>query len=235
MWPQAYAFSTKKMSKKLDKELFWDTLEHWADNSGTNAELYDTVPSHKVEEMLQECKDFEAWDIPEKSDTPVQWPIWPPPPGSTEEEKKALNEALRKAIANTRTGSSLATPLERPKDFPVICKFIEENRHRYGHPIVSKLAPQGVIAPHQHKLKRKGRFVVGRFLYNLCLNFPEGCRFAVHPTGLVPYRPGDIYKLNAHAGLHSVVNNSNEDRYHIMIRPVNHRELVEAEGIEPTT
>ena len=54
----------------------------------------------------------------------------------------------------------------------------------------------------------------------MCLNFPEGCRFAIYPTGLVPYKAGDIYKLHVHISTHSVINNSTEDRFHIMLRAI---------------
>lgn len=221
------------MTHHVSHDDFWNNIDDWADNSGTNAELYDTVPNHK--EMLQECIDFDDWVWAEEP-TNNTTAMWPKPGNSEKEVSEYFNETntglkwddeQRKFVHEERGWQRwLATPFDRPKDFPTICKFVEENKHQYGNPVISKLGPEGVIAPHQHKLKINGNRVLGRFLYNLCLNFPEGCRFAIHPTGLIPYRPGDIYKLHTHEGMHSVLNNTKEDRYHIMLRPMNHKEYV---------
>ena len=119
-----------------------------------------------------------------------------------------------------------ANPLDHPKDFPVMCEWLNKNKHQYSSPVISKLGPTGTIIPHRHNLIRRENRILGRMLYNYCLNFPKGCRFAMHPYGLIPYKPGDIYRLWVHEGMHSVINNSTEDRYHVMLRPANYREYV---------
>ena len=119
-----------------------------------------------------------------------------------------------------------ANPLDNPKDFPVMCEWLNKNKHQYSSPVISRLGPTGTIIPHRHNLIRRENGFLVRMLYNFCLNFPKGCRFAIHPYGLIPYKPGDIYRLWVHEGMHSVINNSTEDRYHIMLRPAGYREYV---------
>jgi hypothetical protein len=56
----------------------------------------------------------------------------------------------------------------------------------------------------------------GPSLVNTSITFPEGSFFGVNPHGLMPYKPGKSFWLNAGYD-HSVANFSNESRYHIVI------------------
>ena len=69
------------------------------------------------------------------------------------------------------------------------------------------------ILVHQHH-HHKG--AEPQFLYNMAINEPEGCKFAIYPSGIIPYNAGDIYKLYVH-NKHAVIN-GNKDRFHLMFR-----------------
>lgn len=73
------------------------------------------------------------------------------------------------------------------------------------------LEPGGSISPHNDTDGKRGFSAV-----NVCLNQPFGCAMLMEGYGIVPWRPGDIRLMDI--GLnHSVINLSNEDRYHIII------------------
>ena len=55
---------------------------------------------------------------------------------------------------------------------------------------------------------------------NIVLNMPEGCKFYMENAGILDMQPGDFCLINT-SNLHCVVNNSNEDRYHIIINGEN--------------
>lgn len=197
----------------MDINDYWNNIEEWADNSGTNTELHDTILNH--EEMHEECIRYKDW-IHAKTD----------PKTISKEIINILRVNFENApsvkwngvkfVPDTIWKRWFAVP--NAEDFPSIYKFIEDNKHQYHLPVISKLGPGGVIIPHTHRLIDKGDRVVGHTVFNMCINFPMGCKFAMYPTGLIPYRPGDIYKLHVHTGQHSVINNTNQDRYHLMLR-----------------
>lgn len=73
------------------------------------------------------------------------------------------------------------------------------------------LEPGGFICPHNDTDGKRGFSAV-----NVCLNQPFGCAMLMEGYGIVPWRPGDIRLMDI--GLnHSVINLSNEDRYHMII------------------
>ena len=224
---------------------YWNNIDDWTDTSkigtGIGAEYYDFVPNH--EKMLQECLNFDGWAWMGESRTNLaldyvlnkaarvlgtgQTPkevlkrfkenityLW-------DEEKKMFVD-----MGESNWPRYFANPLDHPDSFPTICKWLNKNKHKYARPVISRLGPGGTIIPHRHNLIRRENRVLGRMLYNMCINFPEGCKFAVHPNGLIPYKPGDVYKIWVHESMHSVINNSKEDRYHIMLRPSNYKEYV---------
>ena len=189
----------------MDIDDYWNNIEEWADNSGTNTELHDTILNH--EEMHEECIRYKDW-IHAKTD----------PKTISKEIINILRVNFENApsvkwngvkfVPDTIWKRWFAVP--NAEDFPSIYKFIEDNKHQYHLPVISKLGPGGVIIPHTHRLIDKGDRVVGHTVFNMCIIFPMGC--------LIPYRPGDVYKLHVHTGQHSVINNTNQDRYHLMLR-----------------
>jgi hypothetical protein len=57
------------------------------------------------------------------------------------------------------------------------------------------------------------------FAYNVALNQPEECVFTMTEHGPIPFNKGDTFLLDV-SNSHHVYNNSNEDRYHIIIHGV---------------
>jgi len=229
---------------------YWNNIDDWTDTSkigtGVGAEYYDFAPNHK--EMHQECLNFDDWFNAEKPLYEI-YPmlsekmskLWPKegldhrgfnsPDESSEyyKDTPVLRwEENNKRFVREEKGWQrwFVAPFDRPKEFPIICKFLEDNKHKYHMPVISKLDAGGTIPPHKHKLKIRGDRVVGRYLFNMCINFPEECKFAIHPTGLIPYKAGEIYKLWVHEGMHSVINNTAEDRYHMILRPKGYKEYI---------
>tara|TARA_R100000808_G_scaffold7318_1_gene21567 strand:+ start:5060 stop:5605 length:546 start_codon:yes stop_codon:yes gene_type:complete len=98
------------------------------------------------------------------------------------------------------------------KKLPIINEWFKLHP-QYYKPEVMKLDPGGVIPPHSHDYKPDDP----DWLYNMALNYPDGCKFGVYPCGIIPYKPGEIYKLKVYND-HCVVNNSNEIRYHIVFK-----------------
>ena len=94
--------------------------------------------------------------------------------------------------------------------FPVTTKWIEDNGYRY--PELMKLDPGVHITPHIHDVKEHIPY-----MYNMCINHPKGCKFGILPSGIIPYTAGDIYKIDVYAD-HSVKNESDEARYHLVFQ-----------------
>jgi len=73
------------------------------------------------------------------------------------------------------------------------------------------LEPQGYITPHQDSFTNRLSPV------NIALNNPEGCNFKMKGhKGYLPFAPGKALLLDV-GNTHAVYNNSNEDRYHIIV------------------
>ena len=192
---------------------FWNKIDEWTDNSqkGVGAEFHDSVSNH--EEMYQECVRYQDWIHATTEPNNVSEDLVNITKVGFEDAPNMKWDGDKFVSADGIWPRWFAIP---DKDnFPTIYKFLEKNKHQYRLPVISKLGPGATILPHRH---------IGQthipFLYNMCLNFPEGCRFAIYPTGLVPYKAGDIYKLHVHTCVHSVINNSTEDRFHLMLRGI---------------
>lgn len=96
---------------------------------------------------------------------------------------------------------------------PNIVKMIKDNFkfNRYFRIRIMRLSPEGYIWPH----------VDGGFNHlgpiNIAINNPENCNFYMGDIGILPFKQGMGMSLNIGSMIHSVVNNSNENRYHIII------------------
>jgi hypothetical protein len=80
----------------------------------------------------------------------------------------------------------------------------------YGRVRIMKLAAGGYIMPH---VDGPGR-IFGPI--NFPLTHPDGCRFVFKDMGTVPFAVGKGFMLDI-GREHIVVNESDEDRYHIII------------------
>jgi hypothetical protein len=80
----------------------------------------------------------------------------------------------------------------------------------FGRVRIMRLKPGGYIMPH---VDGPGK-IFGPV--NLPLTQPQGCRFVFKDIGTVPFKPGHGFMLDI-GREHCVVNESNEDRYHIII------------------
>lgn len=73
------------------------------------------------------------------------------------------------------------------------------------------LEPGGFIAPHNDTDGERGFHAT-----NMALNQPLGCAMVLEDFGVIPWSAGKVALLDIGVN-HSVVNLSNEDRYHIII------------------
>jgi hypothetical protein len=72
------------------------------------------------------------------------------------------------------------------------------------------LKPGGYIYPHKDSATNQLSPI------NIALNHPDGCIFKMKDHGIVPMKPGTVMLLDV-GNIHAYVNNSNEDRIHIII------------------
>jgi hypothetical protein len=73
------------------------------------------------------------------------------------------------------------------------------------------LEPQGYITPHKDSEEHRLSPI------NIALNNPEGCNFKMKGhKGYLPFAPGKSLLLDV-GNKHAVYNNSDEDRYHIIV------------------
>ena len=79
---------------------------------------------------------------------------------------------------------------------------------------IMRISPGGHIWPH----------IDGGFDHlgpiNVALNNPEGCAFYMGGVGILPFKQGTAISLNIGSKMHAVVNNSNENRYHLIIHGI---------------
>lgn len=94
---------------------------------------------------------------------------------------------------------------------PYIIDLIKSLPYRsFGRVRIMKLSPGGYIMPHSDGPGR----IFGPV--NFALTQPEGCKFIFKDYGVVPFKVGRGFMLDI--GIpHIVVNDSNENRYHIII------------------
>lgn len=186
------------------RDIFWKTIDEWADPSKADegAVFIENVPNH--EEMLAECQRYTSWN-PESA--------FPLVSGRKRHERYWDTTSNKyEQIPEDRVGTrGFAIPTK--EDFPTIYEFLKRNEHQYFRPEISRLDAGGHIFPHTHSSPK----FVEEWIYNMCLNFPDKCKFAVYPLGIIPFQAGDVYRLRGR-NYHSVINESDEPRYHIMMR-----------------
>lgn len=103
------------------------------------------------------------------------------------------------------------------EDFPSITAYFQ-GKPNYIQPELMKLEPGAIIPPHAHI--KTSHYHADEYLYNMAINYPEGCKFGFIEGGMIPYKQGDVYKLYINYD-HCVVNDSNEDRYHLVWKDKN--------------
>jgi len=84
---------------------------------------------------------------------------------------------------------------------------------------VMELAPGGIISVHQD-----GDFSKTMSPVNIAITQPLDCDFYMEGYGVVPFDIGSSYLLNV-TNRHTVINNSNQYRYHIIIHHSNIEQL----------
>jgi hypothetical protein len=85
----------------------------------------------------------------------------------------------------------------------------------YARLRVMLLKPGGIITMHTDY---PGPGELGPI--NIALNQPTDCDFYMQSFGVIPYEPGAAWMLNV-SNYHTVINNSNENRYHIIVHQNN--------------
>lgn len=96
---------------------------------------------------------------------------------------------------------------------PVTTKFFKEVFPADGYTRIRfmKLKPGGYINPHKDMEKPL------LYAVNMSLNNPDGCRFRMKDKGDIPYsNEGSTFMIDT-SNIHSVYNNSNIDRIHIIV------------------
>jgi hypothetical protein len=88
----------------------------------------------------------------------------------------------------------------------------------FGRVRIMRLKPGGYIMPH---VDGPGK-IFGPV--NLPLTQPQGCRFVFKDIGTVPFKVGQGFMLDI-GRQHCVVNESNEDRYHIIIHGQTNKDM----------
>ena len=98
---------------------------------------------------------------------------------------------------------------------PTITNFFKTqfDYKKYYRIRIMKLSPGGYIWPHKDSIHINENHIGP---VNIALNNPEGCKFFMDNIGYLPWKPGRAIKLNLY-NVHSVYNDSNEDRYHIIV------------------
>lgn len=112
---------------------------------------------------------------------------------------------------------------EALKFCPNIVKYFTVNniRNQYNRVRIMKLKPKGLINIHNDDIRNEPPYKKEMWGMNICINNPIGCKmnFWDHYfryIGEVPWQAGECYKIRIDFN-HMVVNNSNENRYHIIV------------------
>ena len=204
--------SVDNLSKNLDREAsfrldvkFWNDIETWTDPTKPSAVLHDTTSLH--EKIYEECKKFDRWTHPLDKYFPEELTYNLSTMSGSLLDRGGVMRKRWKVVRDESWDYYHTVPYK--EDFPTIYKFLEQNT-QYDRPVLSKLGPDETILMHDH-----GPWV-DQYLYNMSINEPVGAKMAIYPTGIVPYKPGDIWKLYVH-NKHSVHNGGNEYRYHMQI------------------
>ena len=81
------------------------------------------------------------------------------------------------------------------------------------------LEPGGYITPHNDSDVSKLSPI------NIALNHPKGCKMKMKDhEGYVPFKPGSVVMLDV-SNTHAYINDSDEDRYHIIVHGVRSKEF----------
>ena len=80
--------------------------------------------------------------------------------------------------------------------------------------LILRIRPGGYILQHTDRQNGEDDNKLG--VVNVAINNPEGNNFYQEGSGIIPFKQGSIIRLNNYY-YHSVINNSNENRYHIQI------------------
>jgi len=89
----------------------------------------------------------------------------------------------------------------------------------YSRIRVMQLAPGGVISLHRDVPLPGALYPV-----NIAITQPAQCKFHMEKFGVVPFETGSSFLLNI-SNRHTVINNSNEYRYHIIVHHLSLKEL----------
>lgn len=98
---------------------------------------------------------------------------------------------------------------------PTITNFLQSKLkyNKYFRIRIMKLAPGGFVIPHKDSLSLLENHVGP---VNIAINHPEECKFYMDNIGYLPWKQGRAITLNLY-NVHAVFNNSNEDRYHLIV------------------
>jgi hypothetical protein len=101
---------------------------------------------------------------------------------------------------------------EAIENLPNTIKFFKEiwPNKNFRRLRVMLLKPNGYISIH------KDSSVHGLSPINVAINQPKNCKFVMEKYGTVPFNKGDAFMLDT-ANNHTVFNNSDENRYHIIV------------------
>ena len=188
---------------------FWDKIDDWTKDQPPSYELCGKIDNHET--IYEEMEKFDGWthsfaeDFTEELIENIACLS-----GSTRDRWEAIQEKWKiygsDAAPHGNWQYYWAVP--HKEDFPTIHEFMEKNP-QYHHPVVAKLGPDEILLSHNLGPAHQ-------YLYNVSINEPDGAKSAIFPSGVIPFTPGDIYKLYVH-NQHAVVNGG-ENRYHVMFR-----------------
>ena len=186
---------------------FWETINDWPQDQPPSYEFCGRIDNH--EKIYEEMERFDGWthsfsdDFDEELITNIACLS-----GSTRDRWAAVQEKWKiyGSDAAPHGDWQYYWAVPHKEDFPTIHEFMEKNP-QYKHPVIAKLGPNEILLSHNHGPAEQ-------YLYNISINEPDGSKSAIFPTGVIPFTPGDIYKLYVHKQ-HAVVN-GNENRYHVM-------------------
>lgn len=101
---------------------------------------------------------------------------------------------------------------EALEHLPVTVEFFKHvwPAQKYGRVRIMLLQAQGFIAPHRDDTQPC------LWPINIALSQPKHCDFVMQDHGIIPFEPGAAFMLDI-TNLHTVVNDSAQDRYHIIV------------------
>ncbi len=192
-----------------DDQKFWETINDWPQDQPPSYEFCGKIDNH--EKIYEEMERFDGWTHSFSDDFDEELIInIACLSGSTRDRWAAVQEKwnMRGFDAAPHGDWHYYWAVPHKEDFPTIHEFMEKNP-QYNHPVIAKLWPNEVLLSHNHGTD-------DQYLYNVSIHEPDGSKVAVFPTGVIPFKPGDIYKMLVHKQ-HAVVNGG-ETRYHILFR-----------------